>query len=197
MTLHAHHSVKHALFKRNARKKNEESKANGTFEHDAIVELAKRFNAGAENNRREIRPPSGFDEFAPRLFAEDSGDVAADTLMMEFVLPGVTPGQVFTFDNKYTPEEKGTGSDEVLQVFSKSHMVSHAKQLGSSGARLVSRRDFVGDTVWKKLKFEDGDDVFLSVSQRKSHASIAFIPPVLLTLHLPLARSMQACRYPP
>ncbi|GMI40457.1 hypothetical protein TeGR_g3449 [Tetraparma gracilis] len=165
MTLRAHESVKHALFKRNVQRKNEESKANGTFERDAIVELAKRINAGAETNRREIRPPSGFDEFAPRLFAEDSGDVSADTLMIELVLPGVTPGQVFTHDCRYTPEEKGTGSDKVLQIFSKTYRVSHAKTIGSSAARSVSRRDFVGDTVWKKLKLEGGREMFLSVSQ--------------------------------
>ncbi|GMI32024.1 hypothetical protein TeGR_g5082, partial [Tetraparma gracilis] len=80
---HGLESVNHALFKQNVQKKNDESKANGSFEHDAVVELAKRFNAGAENNRREIRPPSGFDEFAPRLFTEDSGDVSADALMLE------------------------------------------------------------------------------------------------------------------
>ncbi|GMI19178.1 hypothetical protein TeGR_g2222 [Tetraparma gracilis] len=165
MTLHAHESVKHALFKRNDKMKKEESKANGTFEHDAIVELAKRFNAGAENNRREIRPPSGFDEFAPRLFAEDSGDVAADTLMMEFVLPGVTPGQAFTFDERYTPEEKGTGTHKVLQVFTKSHRVSHGKPADNAANYLVSPRDFVGDTVWKKLKLNDSSDMFLSVNQ--------------------------------
>ncbi|GMI41462.1 hypothetical protein TeGR_g5044, partial [Tetraparma gracilis] len=53
MTLHAHESVKHALFKQSTRKKNDESKANGTFEHDVIVDFAKRLNAGAENNRKE------------------------------------------------------------------------------------------------------------------------------------------------
>ncbi|GMI52414.1 hypothetical protein TeGR_g2961, partial [Tetraparma gracilis] len=159
---HGLESVNHALIKQNVRKKNDESKANGTFEHDAIVELAERFNAGAENNRKEIRPPSGFDEFAPRLFTEDSGDVAADTLLMECVLPGVTPGQAFTFDCRYTPEEKGTGTEKVLQVMSDSYEVSHAKQLGSSVARLVSKRDFVGDTVWKKLKLEGVSDMFLS-----------------------------------
>jgi len=168
MTLRAHESVKHALFKRNARRKNEESKANGTFEHDTIFELAKRFNAGAENNRREIRPPSGFDEFAPRLFAEDSGDVAAGTLMMEVVLPGITPSQAFTFDNRYTQEERRIGTEQVLQVFSKSQRVSHSKPADNTVNYLVSRRDFVGDAVWKKLKLEDGSDMFLSVNQGES-----------------------------
>jgi hypothetical protein len=167
MTLRAHESVKRALFKRNARKKNEESKANGTFEHDAIVELVKRFNAGAENNRREIRPPSGFDEFAPRLFAEDSGDVSAETLMMEFVLPDATPGQAFTFDNGYTVEERKIGTDKTLQVYSKTHKATHAKPAYAVVNKVVSRRDFVGETVWKRLQLEDGSDVFLSVTQRK------------------------------
>ncbi|GMI24835.1 hypothetical protein TeGR_g6113 [Tetraparma gracilis] len=162
-------SVKHTMFKRNVERKNDESKANGTFEYDAIVGLAKRFNAGAENNRREIRPPSGFDEFAPRLFAEDSGDVAADTLTMEFVVPGVSPGQAFTFDHGYTSEEHGGEPDEVLQVFSKTHRVSHVKQSNSTLACCTSRRDFVGDTVWKKLELEDGSNMFLSVSQPCEH----------------------------
>jgi hypothetical protein len=168
MTLRAHESVKRALFKQRARRKNDESKANGTFELDAIVEVAKRFAAGAENNRREIRPPSGFDEFVPRLFVEDSEDVAADTLMMELVLPGVTPGQAFTFNFRYTSEEKGTGTEKALQVFSKTHRAAHAKPNASAVNYVVTLRDFVGETVWKKVQLEDGSDMFLSVTQRKT-----------------------------
>ena len=168
MTLRAHESVKRALFKQNARKKNEESKANGTFEHDAIVEVAKRFNAGAENNRREIRPPSGFDELKPRLFVEDSGNAAAETLILEFLLPGVTPGQVFTFDNRYTHEEKNHGTERILDVYSKTHKVSHAVPTATAVNKWVSRRDVVGETVWKKLELEDGKEMFLSVSQRET-----------------------------
>jgi hypothetical protein len=170
MTLRARESVKHALLKQNTRKKNDESRANGTFEHDVILEAAKRLNAGSENNRREIRPPSGFDEFSPRLFAEDSGDVAADTLILELDLPGVAPGQVFTFDNRYTPEERGTGIEKELQVFSKTHKVSHFKPGKSAADYLVSPRDFVGCAVWKKMKLEGGGDMFLHVSQGKSAA---------------------------
>jgi hypothetical protein len=185
MTLRAHESVKHALFKQNARRKNEESKANGTFEHDAIVEVAKRFAAGAENNRREIRPPSGFDEFSPRLFAEDSGDVSADTLMLEFVLPGVTPGQAFTYDCRYTIDEKGTGTERVLDVFSKTHKVSFIKPLDSVFDYVASRRDFVNDSVWKKLKLEDGSDIYLSINQRKTLSSARAPLPPLLTRRIP------------
>jgi hypothetical protein len=176
MTLRARESVKHALCKQSTRKKCEDSKANGTFEHDAIVELAKRFNAGAENNRREIRPPSGFDEFSPRLFTEDSGDISADTLMMEFVLPGVSPGQAFTFDNRYTLEEKGGGVEKVLQVFSKTHRVTHAQATKTTINSVVSERDFVSETVWKKLQLEDGSDMFLAATKRKIRASTS--PPV-------------------
>jgi hypothetical protein len=128
----------------------------------------KRFNVGAENNRREIRPPSGFDEFEPRLFAEDSGDASADTQMLEFVLRGVSPGQAFTFNFRYTMEELGTGTEKVLQVFTKSHRVSHGKPADTAVNRVVSRRDFVGETVWKKLQLEDCSDMFLSVTQRKT-----------------------------
>ena len=190
MTLHAHERVKHALFKRNTRRKNEESKANGTFEHDAIVELAKRFNAGTENNRREIRPPSGFDEFEPRLFAEDSGGAAADTLMMEFVLPGVTPGQAFTFNCRYTMEEKGTGTEKALQVFSKTHRVIHAKPLDSVLNYVFSRRDFVAEVVNKKLELEDGIDMFLSWSQRTLSSARPPPPAFANSNHRPPALSM-------
>jgi hypothetical protein len=183
---HGLESVNHALIKQNVRKKNDESKANGTFEHDAIVEVAKRFAAGAENNRREIRPPSGFDEFSPRLFAEDSGDVAADTLMMEFVLPGVTPGQAFTYDCRYTIDEKGTGTERVLDVFSKTHKVSFIKPLDSVFYYVASRRDFVNDSVWKKLKLEDGSDIYLSINQCKTLSSARAPLPPLLTRIPPL-----------
>jgi hypothetical protein len=176
MTLHAHESVKYALFKRNARGKNDESKANGTFEHDVIVDFAKRLNAGAENNRKEIRAPKGFDEFGPRLFAEDSGDAAADTLLMEFVLPGVTPGQAFTYDSRYTREERGTGTEKILQVFSKTHQVSHAVFADSALNHVLSRREHVVETVWKKLKLENGNDMFLVVNQRKSRTLTSFPP---------------------
>jgi hypothetical protein len=196
MTLRAHESVKYALFKRNVQRKNEESKANGTFEHDAILELAKRFAAGAENNRREVRPPSGFEEFAPRLFAENSGDAAAKTLMMEFVLPGVTPGQAFTSYFRYSHEELGTGTDRTLQVFSKTHRVFHATPADTAVNRVVSRRDFVGETVWKKLQLEDGSDVFLSATQRKILPSPKFLSTPPLTPPNPFEPSLQARRCP-
>jgi hypothetical protein len=177
MTLSAHESVKHAMYKQNTARENDESKANGTFEHDALVKFAKRLNTGAKTNRKEIRPPPGFDDLAPRLFAEKSGNVAADTLVMELVLPGVTPGQAFTCDFRYTQEEKGTGTSKKLQVCTKTHLVSHAVPADSAVNYLVSRRDFVGETVWKKLKLEDGSDMFLSVAQRETHASTKFPSP--------------------
>ncbi|GMI50282.1 hypothetical protein TeGR_g3670, partial [Tetraparma gracilis] len=65
-TLHALKSVKQNLYKQGVRAKHEESKANGTLERDLLVAAAKRFNAGADNNRREIRPPAGFEELGPR-----------------------------------------------------------------------------------------------------------------------------------
>ncbi|GMI41460.1 hypothetical protein TeGR_g5044, partial [Tetraparma gracilis] len=111
MTLHAHESVKHALFKQSTRKKNDESKANGTFEHDVIVDFAKRLNAGAENNRKEKN----------------------------------------------------------LQVFSKTRRVSHVVFAASALKNVLSRRESVAETVWKKLKLDNGTDMFLSVTQPCEH----------------------------
>jgi hypothetical protein len=166
-TLHALKSVKQNLYKQGVRAKHEESKANGTLERDLLVAAAKRFNAGADNNRREIRPPAGFEELGPRLFVEDSQGSTAATMLFEFTLPGVTPGQAFTFDNRYSMEEKKTGTEKILQVFSKKHRVSHAKPLPSLTDFVVSRRDFVADCVWKRLDLDDGSKMFLSVNQSK------------------------------
>lgn len=88
-------------------------------------------------------------------------------MLLEFTVP-VTPGQAFTFSNRFTLEEKGTGSEQILEVLSPTHRVSYTMQNKKALNKLVSRRDFVADTVWKRLALGDGSDMFLLVSQRKS-----------------------------
>jgi hypothetical protein len=85
MILHANKSVERVLFKENARFTNEESKANGTFEHDAILDFVNRMVPSKENRRRAIKAPAGFEEFRPKLFVEDSKSSAVKTMIMEYV----------------------------------------------------------------------------------------------------------------
>ena len=74
-------------------------------------------DSGEQCYRQEVRTPSGYKEFAPRLYNQDSDETNIITFVMQFTIPDATPGQVFTFQNRYTPEERGTGTQEILQVY--------------------------------------------------------------------------------
>ncbi|GMI27400.1 hypothetical protein TeGR_g5264 [Tetraparma gracilis] len=123
-TRHAKEAIVYTLAKQAIRDKFEESVANGTLKHDLCFHFLSLLNSGEEFDRKEIASPSGYADFKPRLYTQDSGDAAICTMLLEFDLPGITPGQAFTFALRYTSEELGAGTDRILQVFSKNHQTA-------------------------------------------------------------------------
>ena len=140
MTLHAHESVKHALFKRNARRKNEESKANGSLKFELCRQFFEILNSGKRTNRQAISVPSGYDVFTPSLHVQDSEDADVSTLLLEFTVPGATPGQIFTYNRAYTMDERGLGTEKIIRAHSKDHMTYHTVPAGDLMNTLISRR---------------------------------------------------------
>ena len=92
-------------------------RANGTFVDEMCAATLHAMDSGEQCYRQEARTPSGYKEFAPRLYNQDSDETNIITFVMQFTIPDATPGQVFTFQNRYTPEERGTGTQEILQVY--------------------------------------------------------------------------------
>jgi hypothetical protein len=75
-----------------------------------------QLDSGEERGRIEVSPPSGYSELKPRMWYEDSEDSNVATVVLEFILPGVTPGQAHTFSRRYTTEERGLGTEKIVQV---------------------------------------------------------------------------------
>jgi hypothetical protein len=115
-TRQAQEHVNHVMTKLADEKQFDEAKASGTLPEKLCAFFMAHLNSGDERGRIEESPPSGYSDLKPRMWYEDSGDSNIATGVLEFVLPGVTPGQAYTFKNRYTPEEKGLGTDKTVQV---------------------------------------------------------------------------------
>jgi len=80
---------------------------------------------------------------------QDSPETSIVTYVLQFTIPDVTPGQAFTFNNRFTAEERGTATETVVETFSKQHRVIHSKPPDSNEAiTFISSRDIVADHVW-------------------------------------------------
>ncbi|GMI31372.1 hypothetical protein TeGR_g13262, partial [Tetraparma gracilis] len=108
-------NVTFVVLKEAADQKFDEAKASGTLPEKLCTDFLTRLNSG-KRGRIEVNPPAGYPMMKPRMWYEDSEDSNVATGVLEFVLPGVTPGQAYTFSNRYTPEEKGLGTDKTVQV---------------------------------------------------------------------------------
>ncbi|GMI26831.1 hypothetical protein TeGR_g8519 [Tetraparma gracilis] len=165
MTLYASQRVQHALYKKNDRRKIDESKANGSMRFELCRHFFEILNSGKRTNRRAISVPSGYDVFTPSLHVQDSEDADVSTLLLEFTVPGATPGQIFTYNRAYTMDERGLGTEKIIRAHSKDHMTYHTVPAGDLMNTLISRRDFVGDQIWNKLMLDDGRMMILDISK--------------------------------
>jgi hypothetical protein len=98
-----------------AEQKFDEAKASGTLPEKLCTDFLTRLNSG-KRGRIEVNPPAGYPMMKPRMWYEDSEDTKVATVLLEFIVPGVTPGQAFTFLWRYSSEERGIGTLQTLQV---------------------------------------------------------------------------------
>ena len=115
-TRQAQEQVNQIMIKLANKKHFDEAKANGTLPEKLCAHFMSQLNSGEERGRLEVSPPSGYSELKPRMWYEDSEDSNVATVVLEFVIPGITPGQVYTFSRRYTTEERGAGTEEAVQV---------------------------------------------------------------------------------
>jgi hypothetical protein len=115
-TRQAQEQVNQIMIKLANKKHFDEAKANGTLPEKLCAHFMSQLNSGEERGRLEVSPPSGYSELKPRMWYEDSEDSNIATVVLDFVLLGVTPGQAYTFSRRYTTEERGSGTREILQV---------------------------------------------------------------------------------
>ncbi|GMI27325.1 hypothetical protein TeGR_g10894 [Tetraparma gracilis] len=173
-TRQAQEQVNHHMIKLADEKQFEEAKANGTLPDELCAHFMAQLNSGEERGRLQASPPSGYSELKPRMWYEDSEDSNVATVVLSFVLLGVTPGQACTFSRRYTTEERGSGTMKIVQTFSKNHRTIHGKPARTASNAVVSRRDITADSVWKRLEAEDGTAVFVDVTRS---CELADVPP--------------------
>jgi hypothetical protein len=81
-------------------KKFDEAKKLGTFPDELCSNFLDKLGSGEKHNRKEVKPPAGFDVFRPRVWVEASEDAKVAAVLLEVVLPGVTPAQAFTMEHR-------------------------------------------------------------------------------------------------
>jgi hypothetical protein len=151
----AHEMVLHHLEKQATLKMFDESKARGTYPEDACLHLLRLLDSGSKNGRIEVPPPSGYDVFKPLMFLQKSEGAEVVTGILEFVLPGVTAGQAFTYFSRYSPDDRGTGEQAVLEVMSSDYRVVHGTPHPDPLNVVLALRDVCLDHVWTKLEYGD------------------------------------------
>ncbi|GMI34434.1 hypothetical protein TeGR_g1892, partial [Tetraparma gracilis] len=149
----AHEMVLHHLEKQATLKMFDESKARGTYPEDACLHLLRLLDSGSKNGRIEVPPPSGYDVFKPLMFLQKSEGAEVVTGILEFVLPGVTAGQAFTYFSRYSPDDRGTGEQAVLEVMSSDYRVVHGTPHPDPLNVVLALRDVCLDHVWTKLEY--------------------------------------------
>jgi hypothetical protein len=115
-TREAQEQVNYLMVKHANKKQLDEAKASGTLPDELCAHFMAQLNSGAARNRVDVKPPSGYTAMKPHMTVEDSEETAIITVMLEFVVQGVTPGQAFSFSRKFTAEERGTGTVKTLEV---------------------------------------------------------------------------------
>ncbi|GMI30047.1 hypothetical protein TeGR_g10445, partial [Tetraparma gracilis] len=151
----AHDMVLHQMAKEASLKMFDESKARGTYPEDACLHLLRLLDSGSKNGRIEVTPPSGYDSFKPLLFLQKSEGAEVVTGILEFVVPGVTAGQAFTYFSRYSPDDRGTGEQAVLEVMSSDYRVVHGTPHPDPLNVMLALRDVCLDHVWTKLEYGD------------------------------------------
>jgi hypothetical protein len=185
-TRQAQEQVNKIMIKEAEKRDFDEAKASGTLPETLCSHFMAQLKSGEERGRDKTEPPPGYSELKPRMWYEDSEDSNIATVILEFILPGVAPGQAFTFSQRYTTEERGSGTNEIMQVsrasesgdvrsdmsltpnsraqtFSKNHRTIHGKPARTAVNAVVSPRDITADHVWKRIEAGDGTAVFLDV----------------------------------
>ncbi|GMI54614.1 hypothetical protein TeGR_g7513, partial [Tetraparma gracilis] len=126
-TRQAQEQVNKIMIKEAEKRDFDEAKASGTLPETLCSHFMAQLKSGEERGRDKTEPPPGYSELKPRMWYEDSEDSNIATVILEFILPGVAPGQAFTFSQRYTTEERGSGTNETMQTFSKNHRTIHGK----------------------------------------------------------------------
>jgi Leucine-rich repeat (LRR) protein len=157
----AHENVSFYTRKLVAEHKFDVAKANGTFAEDLCTSVLNLIDSGRQHFRMEVSTPRGFDELNPHVYVQDSDTCEVVTMISQFTVPDVTPGQVFTFLHRYTAEERGAGENRILEVISPRHQCMHGLPKVGSAASLVKPRDVVIDNAWCKLTRADGSVMFV------------------------------------
>ncbi|GMI54287.1 hypothetical protein TeGR_g13767, partial [Tetraparma gracilis] len=119
--------------------------------------------------RTEVAVPPGTEAMNPRMFTQRSDDMEAATMIMDFEIPGVSPGQGLWFTSGFSAEQEDSGTDKIVEVAAKDERVYYFKPKETAANKVFARRDFVSRQFWKTFNEEDGEETLVYVSLPVEH----------------------------
>jgi hypothetical protein len=126
-TRKAHLSMSRIVARNTARQDLDDARKNGDAVNHAIGKFLDLLGSGVEHGRTEVAVPPGTEAMNPRMFTQRSSDMEAATMIMDFEIPGVSPGQGFWFTSGFSAEQEGSGTDKIVEVAAKDERVYYFK----------------------------------------------------------------------